>query len=259
MTTVEHLIEDIDLGPDIGPGEVWLVGAGPGDPRYLTLEAFHALAQADDIVYDALVDPRTLRLVPRADKHFVGKRCDRHSIAQDDINTLLITLARGNRRVVRLKGGDPFLFGRAAEEVSALRNAGIPVRVLPGLTSSLAALTRAGIPLTLRGVNEALVLVTGHVANNHRQADWRALARIGQPLIIYMGLKNIRHITDELLAGGLAPETDVAVIMSASWPGERVFMTTLEKACEDSIRECFTPPAILAVGKTVALRNRFSV
>ncbi len=243
----------------LSPGHVWLAGAGPGDPRYLTLEVVQALSQADCIVYDALIDPAVLDLVEGAEKIYAGKRGGKPSVAQGDIIDRLISLARQGRRVVRLKGGDPFIFGRAGEEILALAEAGVPFRVLPGLSSAFGAFSRANIPLTMRGINKALIFATGHSADNEEEVDWRALARTGQPIVIYMGLKNIASIAAELMEGGLAPFTPVAVVMSAATQAERLHLTTLEQVGADAERHAFSAPAIFAVGEIVSFQKTLSM
>ena len=193
--------------PELLPGHVWLAGAGPGDPGLLTLHALHALGQADTVVFDALVDERVVALVrPEAEKLFAGKRGGRPSAMQTDITAQLIELAREGRRVLRLKGGDPFVFGRGGEEVLALAEQGIPFRVIPGISSGLAALTAAFIPATLRGENQAIVLATGHSADAAEvlpgDVDWAALARLAQPMVLYMAVTHMAAISGALMAAG---------------------------------------------------------
>jgi uroporphyrin-III C-methyltransferase len=186
--------------PELQPGHVWLAGAGPGDPGLLTLHALAALAQADVVVHDALVDARVLDLAhPDATRVFAGKRGGKPSTDQADITARLVTLAREGRRVLRLKGGDPFVFGRGGEEVLTLAAHGIPFRVIPGITSGLAALTAALIPATLRGANQAILLATGHGAADLAELpggdgglDWPAFARLGQPIVLYMAIPRWR-------------------------------------------------------------------
>ncbi|WP_041300890.1 uroporphyrinogen-III C-methyltransferase [Hyphomicrobium sp. MC1] len=243
--------------PEISPGEVWLVGAGPGDPSHLTLLALHALQRANYVLYDALVDARILDIVNRgAIVRFVGKRGGKPSQRQQDINSSLIALARAGHRVVRLKGGDPFVFGRGAEEVAALSEAGIPYRVVPGITSGLAAASLAGIPATTRDTNHAIILATGHLAVDDWSLDhWAALARTGQPVIFYMAIANLPEITAAFERGGLSSDTPVAIVQSASTPAERVVETTLNGAVEAVKGAGIEPPAIVIIGKIVALRS----
>jgi uroporphyrin-III C-methyltransferase len=240
--------------PPFPPGHVWLAGAGPGDPGCLTLDVLAALAAADCVVYDALVSEAVLSVAGQAELHFAGKRGGKPSVAQDDITGRLIALARQGRRVLRLKGGDPFMFGRGGEEVAALVAAGIAWRVLPGLTSSLAGLAGVGMPATMRGVNKAITLATGHAAGTPEDVDWAALARTGQPLVVYMGLKNLRLIANSLMLGGMPAETPAAVIQSATTPEERIVTATVATIAEAAEREGLSAPALIVVGGIVAAR-----
>jgi len=249
----------MSTGPHLQPGHVWLAGAGPGDPRYLTLEVAAALGQADIIVRDALVSDMVLKLAPQAEIVFAGKRGGKPSAVQDDITASLIVFARQGKRVLRLKGGDPFVFGRGGEEAEALVDAGIPFRVLPGMTSSLTALASASIPVTMRGISRAITLATGHAAGSEDDVDWLALAKTNEPVVVYMGLKNIEKIVSMLMQGGRAPETPVAVIMSATTPQERIFTSRLETIVADAEREQFEAPALIVIGDIVSMRSRLGV
>lgn len=256
MTTAEILNSILSTGPHLQPGHVWLAGAGPGDPRYLTLEVAAVLGQADIIVRDALVSDMVLKLAPQAEIVFAGKRGGKPSAVQDDITASLIDFARQGKRVLRLKGGDPFVFGRGGEEAEALVDAGIPFRVLPGMTSSLTALASASIPVTMRGISRAITLATGHAAGTDDDVDWLALAKTNEPVVVYMGLKNIDKIVSMLMQGGRAPETPVAVIMSATTPQERIFTSRLETIAADAEREQFEAPALIVIGDIVSMRSR---
>jgi len=256
MTTAEILNSIMSTGPHLQPGHVWLAGAGPGDPRYLTLEVAAALGQADIIVRDALVSDMVLKLAPQAEIVFAGKRGRKPSAVQDDITASLIVFARQGKRVLRLKGGDPFVFGRGGEEAEALVDAGIPFRVLPGMTSSLTALASASIPVTMRGISRAITLATGHAAGSEDDVDWLALAKTNEPVVVYMGLKNIEKIVSMLMQGGRAPETPVAVIMSATTPQERIFTSRLQTIVADAEREQFEAPALIVIGDIVSMRSR---
>lgn len=242
--------------PDFPPGEVWLAGAGPGDPAHLTLLALHALRQADEIIYDALVDPRVLKLGrPGATLTFAGKRGGRPSAHQGGINELLIERAKAGARVLRLKGGDSFVFGRGGEEAVALTDHGIPFRVIPGVTAGLAAAALAGIPPTTRDVNHAVTLAAGHRKEDGGSAnDWEALARAGQPVILYMPIAQLPIITTALQRGGMAPDTPAALLQAVSTPEEKIVETTLNEVLETATRENITAPAILVVGEIVRLR-----
>lgn len=236
------------------PGHVWLAGAGPGNPGSMTLDVLAALAQADAIVHDALIDEAVLAAAPEAELHFMGKRAGRDSARQDEITALLIALARRGKKVLRLKGGDPYVFGRGGEEALALVHAGIPYRVLPGVTSAFGALAGAGIPATMRGYNRAIILATGHAAGSEEDLDWTALARTGQPIVVYMGLRNLDTIAAALMAGGLRPATPIAVIMSATMPNERVLVSTLGGIATHPERAGLASPALIVVGEIVAMR-----
>lgn len=242
--------------PEFAAGSVWLVGAGPGAPGLLTLLALHALAQADIIVYDALVDATVLALArPGAQLDYAGKRGGKPSPQQPDITDRLIGHARAGLRVLRLKGGDPFLFGRGGEEALALTAAGIPFRVVPGITAGLGCLAAAHIPATHRGTNAAIAFVTGQGSGGGIPdgIDWTALARGAPALVIYMALKNIGAIASRLLAAGRLPDEPVAIISKATLPAQRVVRTTLAAAASDVAAAGIEPPAIVAVGPIVAL------
>lgn len=246
------------LSPEIAafpPGHVWLAGAGPGRAGCLTLEVVAALAQADAVVYDALVDPATLSAAADgAALHFVGKRRGQPSTPQAAIDALLIALARDGARVLRLKGGDPNIFGRGGEEALALARAGVPFRFLPGISSAFGALADAGIPATRRGISKALILATGHAGGTPDDLDWAALARTGQPIVVYMGLAAVAGIAGALIAGGLDAATPAAVIASATMPGERILIADLGSVADRVAAEDIRPPALLVVGAIVGLR-----
>jgi uroporphyrin-III C-methyltransferase len=243
--------------PEFVPGEVWLVGAGPGDPGLLTLDALAGLLQADVVVHDALVDARVLALARRgAQLRFAGKRGGKPSIAQEDISAQLIALARAGLRVLRLKGGDPFVFGRGGEEILALAAAGVPFHIIPGVTSGLGALVSARIPATMRGVNQAIILATGHGADDEGRIDWSALARTRQPIVLYMGLRNLDTIVVELMRGGLAASTPAAVIASATLAQEQVLVSSLECVAADARAANCAAPAIVVIGDVVRTRQQ---
>ena len=244
--------------PDFPPGEVWLAGAGPGDPRLLTLLALHAVSAADDIVHDALIDPRVLAL-KREDAELIpaGKRGGRPSRHQNDINEILIEHARAGRRVLRLKGGDPFVFGRGWDEVLALAEAGIRYRLIPGVTSGLAATALAGIPATTRDTNHAVVLAAGHRADDDQSsADWEALARLGQPIILYMPMTQLAGIAAALIKGGMAADTPAALLHAATTEHEKVVDSTLGGLVEDARTHGIGSPAIVVIGAVAGLRQQ---
>ena len=239
--------------PVFAPGHVWLAGAGPGDPGLLTLDALAGLAQADIVVHDALVDQRVLALArAQARLEFAGKRGGKPSALQADISERLITLARAGNRVLRLKGGDPFVFGRGGEEAMTLARAGVPFRIIPGVTAGLAALAAAGIPATLRGINRAVVFAAGHGAEE--DFDWAPLARTGQPIVLYMVMHNLERITAAMLQAGIVGSTPAAVIVSATTPKQRVLISTLEQLAADARAQKLEPPAIVVIGEIVKLR-----
>jgi uroporphyrin-III C-methyltransferase len=241
--------------PVFMPGHVWLAGAGPGDPGLLTLDALAGLTQADVVVHDALVDARVLALAgPQARLEFAGKRGGKPSATQTDISQRLVELARDSKRVLRLKGGDPFIFGRGGEEAMTLAAAGVPFRVIPGVTAGLAALASASIPATLRGINRAVIFAAGHGADE--EFDWTALARTGQPIVLYMVMHNLERITGALMAAGLESQTPAAVIASATTPSQRVLISTLEKIAAEAHAQNFEPPAIVVIGEIVTMREK---
>jgi uroporphyrin-III C-methyltransferase len=243
--------------PVLEPGHVWLAGAGPGDPGLLTLDALAGLAQADVVVHDALVDRRVLALArSEAALEFAGKRGGKPSATQADISKRLVALARERRRVLRLKGGDPYVFGRGGEEALALAGAGIPFRVIPGVTAGLAALAAASIPATMRHINQALVFATGQGAADEHGLDWAALARTGQPIVIYMAMHNLAQIAAALADGGLAPETPAAVIAAATTEQERILISRLDRVAAEAQAAGMEPPAIVVVGDIVVVRER---
>ena len=242
-------------------GIVYLVGAGPGDPGLLTIRGRDLLRSCDDVVYDALVseDLLTAELAGRdVERHFVGKRGGGDvSARQADIDKLLVKLARDGRRVVRLKGGDPFVFGRGGEEAQALARAGIPFEVVPGVTAGIAVPAYAGIPVTHRAVATAVTLVTGHEDPEKEVVgtDWQALARSGATLVLYMGVRTLPDVARELLAGGRAADTPAAVVERGTLPSQRVVTGTLGTIAERAREAGIAAPAITVVGDVVRLRD----
>jgi uroporphyrin-III C-methyltransferase len=240
--------------PDFAPGSVWLVGAGPGDPGLLTLHALHALRRADCVVYDALVDERILACAqPGAALEFAGKRGGKPSPSQPDISKRLVELARAGQRVLRLKGGDPFVFGRGGEEALALVAAGVPFRIVPGITAGIGGLAYAGIPVTHRAVNHAVTFVTGHNTAGEVPdgLDWAALASM-PVLVFYMAIKHLPDIVARLRRHGRAETTPVALVARAATPAQQVVVTDLAHAV--AAAEGVEPPALIVVGEVVRLR-----
>jgi uroporphyrin-III C-methyltransferase len=236
---------------------VYLVGAGPGDPELLTLKAHRLLSQCDALVYDSLVPKALLDLVPDAcERRFVGKRRGHHSVPQPSTNAVLVELAARHRLIVRLKGGDPFLFGRGGEEAAHLTRHGVPVEVVPGVTAGIAAPAYVGIPVTHRRAGSSVTFVTGHeeIDKGRPGVDWRGLARSSDGLVIYMGLHNLRRICGELRAGGLAADTPAAVVQQGTVVGQRLLLSTLAELADEAEREAFASPSIVVVGRVVAER-----
>ncbi len=244
--------------PELEPGWVWLVGAGPGEPGLLTLAAHHALGQADVVVYDALVGEGVLALArPGAELQFAGKRGGRPSPKQADISRRLVQLARDGQRVLRLKGGDPFVFGRGGEEALALVEAGVPFRIVPGISAGIGGLAYAGIPVTHRDINSAVTFLTGHNLTGKvpDDLDWPAIARGSPVIVIYMALKHLEHIAGRLLAAGRAPDEPVAIVSKASTEDQRVLETSLARCHGDATAEGIEPPCLVVVGRVVELRK----
>ncbi|MEN6541920.1 uroporphyrinogen-III C-methyltransferase [Parvibaculum sp.] len=244
--------------PAFEPGWVWLVGAGPGDPGLLTLHAVNSLNQADVIVYDALVDEAVLGLAnPRAKLEYSGKRGGKPSPKQRDISARLVELARQGKRVLRLKGGDPFVFGRGGEEALALVDAGIPFRVVPGVTAGIGGLGYAGIPVTHRDVNHAVTFITGHMADGEvpEHLDWPSIAKGSPVIVLYMALSHLPRIADLLIANGRAAHEPVALVRNATLKDQEVLETTLATAAADVERTGFKAPAIIVIGEVVRLRE----
>ena len=252
------MIDSARLGlPDFTPGSVWLVGAGPGDPGLLSALALHALDRADVVVYDALVDPRILALAPTgAQLDYAGKRGGRPSPSQPDISARLIRLAREGRRVLRLKGGDPCVFGRGGEEALALAEAAIPFRIVPGITAGIGGLAYAGIPVTHRDINSAVTFVTGHSSGGAvpNGIDWEAIARGSPVIVLYMGLRQLGAIAARLIAAGRRADEPVAIVSKATTPAQRVLVTSLAEAAVAAAEAGIEGPTIIAVGEVVRLR-----
>ena len=239
---------------DPARGKVWLVGAGPGDPELLTVRAVRILGDADVVLCDDLVDPRVLALVRAGARVLhVGKRGGRPSTDQRFIDRVMVGAARRGQRVVRLKGGDPFVFGRGGEECDALRAAGVDVEVVPGITAGIAAPAAIGVPVTDRRHGPGVAFVTGQNGAGGRAPDWAALARSGLTLVVYMGLANCSAIVDALIAGGLTGDTPAAAIASAHTAEQRHVVCTLATLADRVAADEIASPAILVVGSVVGL------
>jgi uroporphyrin-III C-methyltransferase/precorrin-2 dehydrogenase/sirohydrochlorin ferrochelatase len=243
----------------IPTGRVLLVGAGPGDAELLTLKAARLLAQADVVVYDHLVGEGVLALIgPQAERLYVGKERAHHSLPQEDINELLVRLAREGREVVRLKGGDPFVFGRGGEELQVLAEAGVPFEVVPGITAACGVSSYAGIPLTHRDFAQSCTFVTGHLKDGSCDLDWVALTRPRQTVVIYMGLSGLPTICERLVANGLPPTWPAAVVAHGTKRQQQVVCATLATLAEAVAAAGLQSPCLTIVGEVVTLRDELN-
>ena len=253
------VIDGAGARPRAQIGKVWLVGAGPGDPELLTLKAMRALQAAEVVVHDRLVSAEVLAMAPNARLIHVGKRKSRHSVPQDGINQLLVALALEGRTVVRLKGGDPFVFGRGGEELAACREAGVACEVVPGISAGLAAAASAGAPLTHRGLAQGVTFITGHAAATTEggygepEHDWAALAGANHTVVVYMGLSTAPTIAARLMAAGRAGSTPALIVENASLPQERRVLTRLDGLGEATAG--LDGPAVLIIGEIAALAD----
>jgi len=244
--------------PRLQKGWVWLCGAGHGDPGLLTLHALNGLKQAEVIVYDALVQSEILDWAnPKAKLIFAGKRGGKPSPKQRDISFQLIELARNGNKVLRLKGGDPFVFGRGGEEAQTLIQNEIPIRIIPGISAGIGGLAYAGIPVTHRDINQSVTFVTGHDQNGEtpQTLNWSAISQGSQVLVIYMGMKHAKKIASELIKAGRSPQEPVAVVTNATTMTQNVLETTLLNLNDDIVSSKVKPPAIICVGKAVLMRQ----
>lgn len=242
-------------------GKVYLVGAGPGDPGLITLKAKGLLECADVVIYDALVSPAILAMInPQAEQINAGKRRGKHSLFQEETTQLLIDKAQDNAIVVRLKGGDPFIFGRGGEEMEELVNAGISTEVVPGITSGIAAAAYSGIPLTHRLYSSSVTFVTGHeAAGKYRpQVNWSAIAHGSETIVIYMGIHNLSYIVEELSAAGLNLETPIALVRWGTRPEQEELIGTLETIVKQVEQTGFSAPAIAVIGQVVNMHSILS-
>ena len=244
--------------PEFQPGWVWMTGGGPGDPGLITLHALNALQQADIIVYDALVDPTLLQWA-RADAQveYAGKRGGKPSPSQRDISLRLIELARQGLRVLRLKGGDPFVFGRGGEEAQTLVKAGVRLRVIPGISAGIGGLAYAGIPVTHRDVNQSVTFLSGHDRTGLMPSaiDWQGLGSSAQVIVMYMAIKHMPDICAHLIAAGRAPDEPVAIVQNATRDDMKVLETNLAKAPQDITDSGIGAPSIVCVGRVVLMRQ----
>jgi len=240
-------------------GKVWLVGAGPGDPDLLTLKAARLIAAADAIVYDHLVGEGVRALFPDwARQIYVGKKAAKHTLKQEEINRLLVDLAREGLAVVRLKGGDPFIFGRGGEELEILHAAGIPFEVVPGVTAAAGCAAYAGFPLTHRDHAQSVTFVTGHLKDHTIDLDWPTLARPGQTVVFYMGVGGAPEICRQMIAHGLPPETPAAIVRRGTLPDQQTLLATLACLPRRLAESAIKPPALIVVGTVVGLHHTLS-
>lgn len=247
-------MEIVSLPGQKAKGKVWLVGAGPGDVELLTLKAWRILKTADAVLYDALVSQDILNLIPKdAEKIAVGKRAGKHSAAQDDINQLLVTKAYTRKNVVRLKGGDPFIFGRGGEELQTLVASGVEFEVIPGITAASGTSAYAGIPLTHRDYAQGVTFITGHCQLESRPMDWQGYANPNNTLVVYMGILNADIIRQGLMDAGRSAQTPVAIVSKATTQDQRQFIGTLGQLAELAAHPELQMPALMIIGEVVAL------
>ena len=240
-------------------GRVYLVGAGPGDPELLTLRAVRLLQQAQVVVYDHLVSSAVLEFVsPKAQRIYAGKRRNEHTLRQEEINTLLISLATQGKQVVRLKGGDPFIFGRGGEELQALAARGIDFEVVPGVTAASGVASYAGIPLTHRDYAQSCIFVTGHLKNGTADLDWPSLVRLNQTVVIYMGLGGLPEICRQMMAHGAAPNLPIAVVQDGSIASQKVVTGTLINMPDRVARAGLKSPCLTIIGNVVKLHDELA-
>ena len=240
-------------------GEVYLVGAGPGDPELLTLRALRLIERAEVVLYDNLVSAGVLALIPPGiERIYVGKQRANHALRQEEINDLLVVHARAGRRVLRLKGGDPFMFGRGGEEIDSLSANGIPFEVVPGITAALGVAAFAGIPLTHRDHAQACLFVTGHLKDGSMDLDWTALARPRQTVVVYMGLPCLPILCAKLIECGQSPDLPAAVVQHGTAPTQRVVAGTLATLPDLAARADLHGPTLIIIGDVVRLRDRLN-
>lgn len=240
-------------------GRVYLVGAGPGDPELLTLRAVRLLQKADVIVYDNLVSPGVLEFVsPAAERIYAGKRRNEHTLRQEQINALIVKLAREGKQVVRLKGGDPFIFGRGGEEMQTLAASGMAFEVVPGVTAASGVSSYSGIPLTHRDYAQCCMFVTGHLKDGTADLDWPSLVRLKQTVVIYMGLGGLPEICRQLVAHGASPDLPIAVVQDGSLPTQKVVTGTLANMAERVAQAKLKSPCLTIIGEVVKLHQELA-
>ena len=259
-TALEAEIDRAAEGGENAPlGEVYLVGAGPGDPDLLTFRALRLMQKADVVLYDRLANSAVMALVRReAERIYVGKRANEHEMPQEEISALLVKLAKEGKRVLRLKGGDPFMFGRGGEEIEMLAEHGVAFQVCPGVTAATGASSYAGIPLTHRDHAQACVFVTGHGKNGTVDLDWRSLAQPNQTIAIYMGLRNLEPLMQQLVASGASPDLPAAIVDNATRPNQRVIVGTLSDLAAKARAAELRGPSVVIVGTVVTLHDKLA-
>jgi len=257
---MDRLLEEAAVEGDKPPGgEVYLVGTGPGDPDLLTFRALRLMQQADVVLYDRLIGDGILNLVRRdAERIYVGKQTDDHTVPQEEIGNMLIRLAQEGKRVLRLKGGDPFMFGRGGEEIEALSENDISFQVIPGITAANGCASYAGIPLTHRDHAQSCVFVTGHEKDGELNLNWESLIQPRQTVVLYMGLSSLGAITSGFIGNGADPSTPAAVIENGTRAGQRVITGTLETLTEQTAEAGVKSPALIMIGSVVTLRDKLS-
>ncbi len=254
---VRYRANPVTDNPNSSAGEVALVGAGPGDPELLTLKAWRLIQSAEVVLYDRLVSDEIMALIPEsAQKIHVGKKRSEHTLPQDQINARLVELAQEGYKVVRLKGGDPFIFGRGGEEIETLAAAGVRFQVVPGITAASGCAAYSGIPLTHRDYAQSVRFVTGHLKNDTCDLPWRDFVQNNQTLVFYMGLVGLPIIAKQLVAHGMAEDMPVALVSKGTTPSQKVVVGDLSNIVERVGAEAVTPPTLVIIGQVVALRDR---
>lgn len=255
---LQHAIDESDA-KQLSKGEVYLVGAGPGDSDLLTFRALRLMQQADVVLYDRLISPQILDLVRReAEQIYVGKKRSFHSVRQEEINQLLIDLAKEGKRVLRLKGGDPFIFGRGGEEIAGLADEGISFQVVPGITAAAGCASYAGIPLTHRDYAQSVIFVTGQLQDGTVELDWQTLAQPRQTVVVYMSLAGLKIICDKLIEHGVSPTMPAALVQQGTTRSQRVFTGTVSNLYQLVAKQEVHAPTLLIIGEVVSLQDRLS-